>query len=273
MNIVIANQFKNESKRIPEWLEYYRNRGITEFVLVDDNSTDNSLEAINSVNGVNVSVLKSDGPDLPFGNSVDTERYKGNVALADSISRNFRKVHKYVLQKYGTNTILGFFDIDEYIVGETTDLNSAIRETVVPYLMVSLCSFEIDSDTINVHSNTPLINQTTRSTSTYGRSKCTRWNTIKSFTNLSRDDSHMIFSVPVNYYGESIHACGVPSKTFSSNNVGHYESQPKNDTDESVTDGRLLLVQPKKLKFLHYRVPSYDMEFNKHLFNTNHRVP
>lgn len=273
MNIVIANQFKNESKRIPEWLEYYRNRGITEFVLVDDNSTDNSLEAINSVNGVNVSVLKSDGPDLPFGNSVDTERYKGNVALADSISRNFRKVHKYVLQKYGTNTILGFFDIDEYIVGETTDLNSAIRETVAPYLMVSLCSFEIDSDTINVHSNTPLINQTTRSTSTYGRSKCTRWSTIKSFANLSRDDSNIIFSTPVTDYGESIHTCGVPSRTFSSNYVGHYESQPKNDTDETVTDGRLLLVQPKKLKFLHYRVPSYDMEFNKHLFNTNHRVP
>ena len=91
MNIVIANQFKNESRRIPEWLEYYRDRGITEFVLVDDNSTDNSLEAINSVKGVNVSVLKSDSTNLPFQNSLDTERYKGDVSLAESISRNLEK--------------------------------------------------------------------------------------------------------------------------------------------------------------------------------------
>ena len=273
MNIVIANQFKNESRRIPEWLEYYRDRGITEFVLVDDNSTDNSLEAINSVKGVNVSVLKSDSTNLPFQNSLDTERYKGDVSLAESISRNFRKIHKYVLGKYGTNTILGFFDVDEYIVGETSDLNKIIRETVSQYLMVSLCSFEIDSDTINIDSNTPLIKQSTRSTSTFGRTKCTRWSTVKSFANLSREDSDTIFSVPINYYGESIHGCGVPSKMYSANNVGHFMNQPKSDTDEEVTDGRLLLAQPNRLKMLHYRIPSYDLQINKPLFDTNYRVP
>jgi|694.fasta_scaffold28635_8 hypothetical protein len=272
MNIVIANQFKNESRRIPEWLEYYRDRGITEFVLVDDNSTDNSLEAINSVKGVNVSVLKSDSTNLPFQNSLDTERYKGDVSLADSISRNFRKIHKYVLGKYGTNTILGFFDVDEYIVGETSDLNKIIRETVSQYLMVSLCSFEIDSDTINIDSNTPLIKQSTRSTSTFGRTKCTRWGTVKSFANLSREDSNIIFSTPIEDYGESVHACGIPLK-MRGGKLTQFINQPKSDTDEEVTDGRLLLAQPKHLKFLHYRIPSYDLQINKPLFDTNHRVP
>jgi hypothetical protein len=272
MNIVIANQFKNESKRIPEWLEYYRDRGITEFVLVDDNSTDNSLEAINSVRGVNVSVLKSDSSNLSYQNSIDTERYRGDTSLAHSMSLNFRKVHKYVLDKYETNTILGFFDVDEYIVGETSDLNKIIRETISQYLMVSLCSFEIDSDTIDLDSNTPLLKQTTRSTSTLGRTKCTRRNTIKSFANLSRDDSNVIFSAPIDRYGESIHACGVPSIIFDGM-LDHYANQPKSDTDENVTDGRLLLAQPKHLKFLHYRVPSYDLKINKPLFDTNHIVP
>ena len=277
MKIVIANQFKNEGKRLREWLEYYRDRGITDFVLVNDHSTDNSIEVINSVVGVNVTVMDSPFNNLNFNNSKDTEHYKGNIALAETISTNFRRVHQFVLQKYGRETILGFFDVDEYIVGQTKNLAEVINATASQYLISSICSFEIDSDTIDLDSDVPFIKQTTRSTSTSSRYRCTRRSTAKSFANLNRKDSNLIFSVPVQAFGESIHGCGVPSKRLGFDakgnpEYGHYVSQPINDTDECITDGRLCLVAPKTMKMLHYRKPSYDLATNKPLFDTDHTI-
>ena len=277
MKIVIANQFKNEGKRIREWLEYYRDRGITDFVLVNDHSTDDSIEVIKSVSGVTVQIMESPHRNLKFSNSKDTEHYKGNVELAEIISTNFRKVHEFVLQKYGKEVLLGFFDIDEYIVGETKELAGIINTIASQNLLSSLCSFEIDSDMMDLNSNVPYIKQTTRSTSTSGRYKCTRRCTVKSFVNLNRKDSDLAFSVPMWNFGESIHACGIPSKRlgFAANGdpeYGHYVSQPINETDECLTDGRLLLVAPSKLKMLHYRSPSYDHTINKPLFDTDHVI-
>lgn len=75
MRIILANQFKNESLRIVEWLEYHRDRGIHDFILVDDHSTDDSVQKIQSVKGISAKILSSELPPLEFLNSQDTEAY------------------------------------------------------------------------------------------------------------------------------------------------------------------------------------------------------
>ena len=48
MNIVtLCSILKNESAIMTEWLTHYYNNGICDFLLCDDNSTDNSIEKIN----------------------------------------------------------------------------------------------------------------------------------------------------------------------------------------------------------------------------------
>lgn len=278
MRIVIANQFKNESKRLRDWLEYYRDRGVTEFVLFDDHSTDGSREVIESVDGIHAVVMNSPFDALSFHNGKDTEAYKGDVSLALAISSNFRIIHNFVKKNYGPNTLLGFFDVDEYIVGYDKDLGKIIRSVASDWLMTSLCSFEIDSDYIDLNSDVPMIKQTTRTTSTINRTRCTRSTTVKSFINLGREDSNLAFSAPIDAVGESIHCCGIPSwhLYFNEKNQsvrGHYKNQPQTDDEGYSVDGRLLLAPPNVLKFLHYRKPAYDLETNKPLFDIDCFVP
>ena len=66
MKIILTNQFKNESLRIVEWLEYYRDRGIKDFILINDNSTDDSIQKINSVPNVSVTMINFDLPEVNF---------------------------------------------------------------------------------------------------------------------------------------------------------------------------------------------------------------
>ena len=52
MNIVLANQFKNEQNRLKEWLAYYKELKICDFILVDDHSSDNSLNEISKESAI-----------------------------------------------------------------------------------------------------------------------------------------------------------------------------------------------------------------------------
>jgi hypothetical protein len=81
MKIILTNQFKNESLRIVEWLEYYRDRGIEDFILINDNSTDDSVQKINSVPNVSVTIISSDLPEVNFFSSDQTEKYRDNEEL------------------------------------------------------------------------------------------------------------------------------------------------------------------------------------------------
>lgn len=268
MNIVLANQFKNESPRLIEWLTYYRDRGITDFVLCDDGSSDNSLDRIRSVSGIECLVFRSSSPESNFYNSSQTESYRGNYQLAVSISYNFKRAHALTLEKYGRNTILGFFDVDEFLLGETKNLRDTIEKETADHLLVSICSFEVDSDRFTVGSNIPILNQTTRSMSTKNRYASER-KSSKSFVNLSLDTENRVQSADIHLVGQNIHCGGIDvGAVFGVDCVQH----PKEESDEWICGGWKLSA-PNKIKFLHYRSPSYISRSNSHLFDMDYLIP
>ena len=54
--MIIITQFKNEEKRLKEWIEHHYWLGFNQFILYDDNSTDNSIDVIKNLqkNGINI---------------------------------------------------------------------------------------------------------------------------------------------------------------------------------------------------------------------------
>lgn len=269
MNIVLANQFKNESSRLVEWLTYYRDRGITHFILCDDGSTDDSQDRIRSVSGIECLVFQSSTFGSPFLNSTQTESYRGNHTLAVNISANFKKAHSLAIEKYGKDTILGFFDVDEFLVGETRNIRDVVEQETRNHLLVSVCSFEVDSDRFNVRSPTPLLNQTTRSMSTENRYVSERGTTFKSFANLSLDASNTVQYANLNLVGYNIHAGGIDLNAVFGTDM---PIQPMRGDDEWCHGGWKLSA-PNKIKFLHYRSPSYISRSNFHLFDKDYLVP
>ena len=92
MKVVLANQFKNEAHRIKEWILFHREQGINDYVLMNDNSSDNFKEQIDKIKNVNITVLNSEEPTTGYKNSENTQNYAGNVTLAHGISENFKKI-------------------------------------------------------------------------------------------------------------------------------------------------------------------------------------
>lgn len=282
MKIVLANQFKNEGLRLVEWLEYYRDRGITDFVLCNDNSTDDSVEKIRSVKGINCLVMDSIVPPSHFHSSKDTDAYAGNCAVAVSISTNFKRIHRRVLDMHGKETLLGFFDVDEFLVGKTRELHKEIVDCSSDYLMTSLWSFEVDSDMFNLTLDKHILSQTTRTMGTKNRSICTRKSVFKSILNLLRDKDNLFCSFDPSICGGCYaHGGGVdralafgvaPYRGYADPN--HDPAIPVNDSDEWISPFRnWRLVAPNLMKFLHYRKPTYDHSSNKNLFDVDCLVP
>lgn len=268
MNIVLANQFKNEQNRLSEWLSYYRDRGIVDFILCNDHSTDDSIGRIQSVEGINCTVFDSPFNPLSFHNSNQTESYRGSHGLATNIAKNFKRCHEMAIERYGSNTILGFFDVDEFLMSEIGELPVVIKQQMSDCLLMSVCSFEVHSDIFNPLSHVPLLQQTTRSMSTENRFISER-KTFKSFCNLSRKDSLHVFNGDMSNVGAYIHACGIDiDSVFGVPTVDH----PRNDSDMWKTNG-WKMPSPKNLKFLHYRSPTYISRSNFHLFDTDYIVP
>ena len=127
MRIILATQFKNESARVVEWLEYYRDRSITDFLLCDDYSTDDTVAKIHSVQGVNVKIFPSLYPPNQFYNSKDTDLYKFDTKYIYSQHGNFKNIFEYACVNFDKNTALGFFDLDEFIF---TNSNQPLKETI-----------------------------------------------------------------------------------------------------------------------------------------------
>jgi len=247
MKIILANQFKNEEKRIQEWILYHKSLGIKDFCLVNDYSTDKSIELIKSIHDVNVDILNSDCPELLyFKNSEMTEIYKGNVLLAHNIITNFKKIHNFCLNKYGENIIIGYFDVDEFIFSNSNyDVIETILKNIKDWPVLSLHSLEVDSTKFTLNSWVTL--QTTKAMSEKSKFKSTRATTKKSFQNLSLRSLCNNF----NYYnleiGSYIHNGGVPE-------------------DKTYT------IPINELAFLHYRNPVYDPEINIPLCDTEYPI-
>ncbi len=95
MKVAIVTHVRNEADRIEEWVRYHRLIGIDEFFCIDDKSTDNTLEMMESL-GVNVvenAFLSDIVSDISRGMDPYTElkfcnRQKSNMHNAICIAKN-----------------------------------------------------------------------------------------------------------------------------------------------------------------------------------------
>lgn len=296
MRIILANQFKNESLRIVEWLEYHRGQGIHDFILVDDHSSDDSVEKIKSVTGIRTKILPSELPSLEFLNSQDTEAYRGNERLAKVIVLNFNKVFQYVRQYYDRNTVLGFIDFDEFLFSDASQKSVAtlLAENIQSYAVMSVSSFEVDSRKFHV-TNGPVLTQTTRSMSVKSRALSSRNFVVKSFINFSSPNLKYAYSSDQNEFWSQVHLSGMPLRTKRNatsvflknmkNVLAHYllgkkrvftvldrNFVPLHEQDRFMISQIYLRLEPKTLKFLHYRFPTYDLDKNQHFLDQDYQL-
>jgi hypothetical protein len=243
MKIVLANQFKNEQKRLKEWLLYYKSLGVCDFIFTDDHSTDDSLSIIKSISGINVDILKSEfEPDNKFFSSVDTDRYAG-TKVAGNIGENFIKMHDFCKKAHGNEVFLGFFDVDEFIFFDTskTSLLNLIENNIQNCPVLCLNSTEVDCNTFDVDGSW-LTLQNHKAVSRENAHLCTRVSTTKAFQNLSFQDSSVFIKhrKTKNNTGGFVHCGGVESHQIN--------------------------FYPRELcAFLHFRKPMYSPEINRKL--------
>lgn len=250
MKIVLANQFKNEQRRLKEWLLYNKALGVTDFILVDDYSTDESVKIIKSIKGITVHILPSLTEKTGYSGSADTNVYAGISHLAQNIVKNYKQIHKYCLDVYGKNVYLGFFDVDEFIFYKdygTKSLLSVIQENIKDKPVMCLGSLEVNSDMFSLSKDEWLTQQTTTAMSFESKFQGTRKDTVKSFQNLSYNNLSVFYKTSERLYGHHVHSGGVPPELCS-------------------------FTPLETCAFLHYRMPIYHPEINKILCNTSYET-
>lgn len=99
--------FKNEESFLPEWIDHYFNRNIDHIYLLNDNSTDNSVDIINAHNNKNSITLLNVAPEDTMHNRSWRQKYLYN------------KYYFYILEK---TKWIGIFDLDEFCYA-TNELN------------------------------------------------------------------------------------------------------------------------------------------------------
>ena len=123
MNAIIT-QIKNEENKIYDWLVYHINEGFDTIVLIDDHSTDKTIDIVNEVREqYNVNIIVEESvflyfPELKseFGNFLDRQ--------VRSINRGLQIVKE--IDNEGTAT---FIDPDEFMVtNEIKPVVQVIRE-------------------------------------------------------------------------------------------------------------------------------------------------
>lgn len=261
MRIVLANQFKNEAHRLREWVLFHKEQGISDFVLMNDNSSDDYLDKLSKIKKTNIAILKSEESTTVYKNSEETNNYAGNLTLARSLSLNFKKILDYVKKEIGTDVVLGYFDVDEFIFSETSNIHDVL-ESYKNFSMTSVFSYEVDSNRFDP--NKPWVTlQTTRSFSDENRIKGSRNQTVKTFCNLRHPDKNIFFTSGESDYGGNIHLGGVNPTYWNPNKV-------EKMYPEFQTENRCIFSDTKKLKFLHYRKPAYDLEHNIKYFDKDY---
>lgn len=230
MEIILANQFRNEAPRLEEWLRYHAELGVDRFVLADDGSTDASRDIAEST-GLNVEFITPPSTCAVWSSDA-TEAYRGSDRLARSIVSSFKFIQGRV-QSRNRDCALGFFDVDEFLfVPDRRPLREVLAEEIAGAKALVVPSYEVHSGMFTVGASW-VTRQTTRSMSDKNRQQCTRHAVGKSFQNM-QFDGH--WERPDEEYGVHIHYGGMVSPTPS-----------------------------KALRFLHYRSPMYDFPFNSKL--------
>lgn len=247
MNIILCNQFKNEALRLKEWLLYNKEIGVSNFILINDHSTDDSIDIIKSIKDITVHIINAKTPQTTFNNSRDTNSYQGDLTLAANLITHYRYAHNFCLNTYGRDTYLGFFDVDEFIFYPeypNKNLLDIIENKFNNKPVLAIGSLEVDSNLFDVNVGY-ITKQTTRAMSFENKSKGTRYTTVKSFQNLQYNDLTIFYKEPAHEYGHHIHHGGVRPDDAS--------FMPLNEC-----------------AFLHYRSPIYDPHINRPLCNIDY---
>lgn len=250
MKIVLANQFKNEENRLQEWLMYNKALGITDFILVNDHSTDKSLDIIHSIDGITVHILDSQyEEDKKFRSSVDTQKYSTGGYVARVIYYNFMRIHDFCLETYGKEVYLGFFDVDEFIFFDTSKMTllELLEDNIKNYAAFCISSVEVNNDTFKVDGSW-LTLQNYLAISLENQQHSTRGSTIKSFQNLSYPDLTVFKkyrNIQPDPIGMFVHCGGVDIHN-------------------------LKYCDRELCSFLHFRSPMYDPHINRKLCNKNY---
>lgn len=98
-DIAILAVFKNEESFLPEWIEHYLNRNIDHIFLLNDNSTDSSIEIIHKYIYKNKITL------------LNTNNTSDEIGINWRQQYLYNKYYSYVLQK---TKWIGIFDLDEF---------------------------------------------------------------------------------------------------------------------------------------------------------------
>jgi hypothetical protein len=264
MKIVLANQFKNEANRLKEWILFYKEQGIKDFVLMNDNSTDDFKDQISKIRNVNVSILNSEEQTTEYKNSENTQNYEGNVILANSISLNFKKIMQYIQKEIEEDVVVGYFDVDEFVFSETSTIQESL-EFYKNFSMICVFSYEVNSNLFDFYKPWVTL-QTTRSFSDENRLLGSRKHTVKTFCNLNHQDKNLFFTISPSHlnYGGIIHTGGTPGSYWNPNNIEIYP--------EFKTENKCIFSDTKKLKFLHYRKPTYHLDHNIKYFDKDYPI-
>ena len=249
MNVILCNQFKNEALRLKEWLLYNKEIGVSNFILINDHSTDDSIDIIKSIKDITVHIINAKTPQTTFNNSRDTNSYQGDLTLAANLIINYRYAHNFCLNTYGRDTYLGFFDVDEFIFYReypNKNLLDIIENKFDNKPVLCIGSLEVDSNLFDINARY-ITKQTTRAMSFENKSKGTRSATVKSFQNLQYNDLTLFYKEPLHEYGIHIHQGG-------------------------VTEIHCAYMPLNKCAFLHYRSPMYNPDINRQLCNTDYNI-
>jgi hypothetical protein len=127
------------------------------------------------------------------------------------------------------------------------------------------------------------------------RALSTRNFVVKSFINFSSPNLKYVYSSNQDEFWSQVHLSGMPLRTKRNatsvllrnikNKFAHYlmgkkreftvldsDFVPLHEGDRFVIPGIYLRLEPKTLKFLHYRFPTYDLDQNQHLLDQDYQL-
>jgi len=152
--IHIVTQLRNESKRIEEWIKYHNRLGVSNFIIYDDNSIDNSKEIINKISN-NYSIKLFDSNKIGRYVNSDNPNEYGIIDAVRRVVDSYNKGLLYIKQHYNENDWIAFIEVDEFLVPQKKDygLLDIISNINFDKIYVSSydfkCPFDLNKSIIN----------------------------------------------------------------------------------------------------------------------------
>ena len=171
--LAIVAIVQNQARYIEDWIKFHFIAGVTEFIIYDDCSSDNTVEVLHILNSANQISIKV----IPW--SVDCMynlRYNNNIISFDNQSLSY--VH--AIKNYGKYyDKMAFIDTDEYLVPvEVKTINEAIMDVSqysnikIPYTMYANTKYTTKPDETDVFAYTERGNRKNKEIRKFNCFKC-----------------------------------------------------------------------------------------------------